>query len=655
MRTIGPVAVTVQVTAEEIPSVPAWFGEVALVAHLMAHRGLIERLGLQVRLARKRMGTYEVIDFIALLLGYALSGERSLQEYCLRLRPFADAFMALFGRQKMPDRSTLSRFLAAVDALPVEALRTLAGEDTLTHLPPLGGLTDRQGARWNVFDVDGTRQAARQRALPHGVALPMPHRRMTKVAAPGYTGRKRGEVVRTRTTVQHAHTHHWLGTFGHGGNGDARGELLRSLTVITHFMAQTNMPLIQALVRLDGLYGHGAIIADLRTAGVSWVTRGTDYALLTTSVIQERLAQPPDEVTTHPETGTTRLLFDCPAVVLTADGGRCRVIVATHRKGTTPLSVGVEREEVVYELFFTNLSARAFLASDVVALYLHRGSFEITLADEDRELDADRWCSQTPDGQEFWTILAQWAGNLRRELARHRYPTSLVLTEFAPAQEAERAGPFPSSSPPLVDASTQRELPAPVMTWARVARRGLFGGESFLLQPNGTLRCPQGAPLYPEERRQEQTGVVRVYYAGRISHCRPCPLRERCQGHGTRTQQARRVSAVLTGLPPPALLLTSSAPALFPVLWEDLPRCRPRREWIRWIRRQQVTLTRIPIRTSPAPSGPQTRALRGPLAAFLGTTSRAQCPPPDSGLAPRDRDGDPRRHAGGTRSAPGLI
>src|SRR5262249_40245734 len=86
--------------------------------------------------------------------------------------------------------------------------------------------------RWVVVDVDATREAARQRALPHGPDLPSAHRRMNEVCAPGYSGRKRGEVVRSRTTVLQAHTQSWLGTFGGAGNGDYRGELLRAIEAI---------------------------------------------------------------------------------------------------------------------------------------------------------------------------------------------------------------------------------------------------------------------------------------------------------------------------------------------------------------------------------------------------------------------------------------
>ncbi len=102
---------------------------------------------------------YEVIDFVAVRLRYAISGERTLEAFYDRLLPFATPFMALFERERLPHRSTLSRFLASLDQTGVEALRTLFLEDLLAR--PLtaeqpGGLWDRQQARWVVFDVDGT-------------------------------------------------------------------------------------------------------------------------------------------------------------------------------------------------------------------------------------------------------------------------------------------------------------------------------------------------------------------------------------------------------------------------------------------------------------------------------------------------------------------
>ena len=127
-----------------------------------------------------------------MLFGYAISGERILEEFYQRLRPFAVPFMALFERDRLHSRSALSSFLAALTEEPVEAMRTLFLKDLLARpLTPdkqTGGLVDRAGNTWVVFDIDGTREAARQRALPQGDDLPPAFRRLDDICAPGLPG-----------------------------------------------------------------------------------------------------------------------------------------------------------------------------------------------------------------------------------------------------------------------------------------------------------------------------------------------------------------------------------------------------------------------------------------------------------------------------------
>jgi hypothetical protein len=202
-------SVTIQITPESVPSTPSWMGEVAAFAQVLTHTGILKKIQDQVRFARARFGQYDLIDFVVVLIGYAVSGEPTLLAFYERLLPFAESFMALFGRNQLPHRSTLSRFLAALDQCTVEALRARFQEDLLARkpFPSPGGVFDRTGEQWIVIDVDGTRQAARQRALPQAESLPAPHRRFDQVCAPGYLGRKRGEVVRTRTVMLQAHTH----------------------------------------------------------------------------------------------------------------------------------------------------------------------------------------------------------------------------------------------------------------------------------------------------------------------------------------------------------------------------------------------------------------------------------------------------------------
>src|SRR6266700_7860315 len=161
-------AVTIQITPISAPSTPSWLGEVAAFAQVLTHLGVLNAIQEQVRFARARFGQYDTIDFVVVLIGYALSGERTLHAYYARLMPFANTFMALFGRSRLPDRSTLSRYLAALDQATVEALRTLFLADLVARTPfgSPGGVSDRQGNEWWIMDVDATRQAARQRALP---------------------------------------------------------------------------------------------------------------------------------------------------------------------------------------------------------------------------------------------------------------------------------------------------------------------------------------------------------------------------------------------------------------------------------------------------------------------------------------------------------
>ena len=190
---------------------------------------------------------------------------------------------------------------------------------------------------------------------------------------------------RSRTTVLQATTHQWIGTYAGAGNGDYRGELKRALEATTRYAAALSLPVSQVLIRLDGLYGNAAPVTDVLHAGFGLLARSRDYALLDRPEIKARLACPPDAESTHPESGTYRALYDCPDIPLTPTGPRVRLIVAVHPASSTSASIGKQRDGLVYELFVTQLPAPAFSPQDVLDLYLHRGSFETVLGDEDLE------------------------------------------------------------------------------------------------------------------------------------------------------------------------------------------------------------------------------------------------------------------------------
>src|SRR5258708_5839059 len=92
-------SVTIQASPESVPAVPAWFGEVAVIAHALRRLGVLSVIEERVRFARRRFGHYDLIDFVVVLLGYAISGERTLKAFYEGAYPFAAPFMALFGRE----------------------------------------------------------------------------------------------------------------------------------------------------------------------------------------------------------------------------------------------------------------------------------------------------------------------------------------------------------------------------------------------------------------------------------------------------------------------------------------------------------------------------------------------------------------------------
>jgi hypothetical protein len=588
--------------------------EVAAFAHMLTQTGIISGLQEHVRFARARFGTYETIDFIVVLLSYALSGEPTLKAFYDRLAPFRDDVAALFQRHRLPSRSALSRFLAALDEPAVEALRTQFLQDLFERAAPFespGGLWDRLDQQYVVMDVDGTRQAARQRALPHLPTLPEPQRRLSEVAKPGYTGRKRGEVVRTRTTILQTHTHQWLGTFGGAGNGDLRGDLRRSCQLALAYATKQQLLPSQILLRLDGGYGDTAVLSDVLAMGLGIIARSRDYALLGRPEVLAVLSRPPAIRCTHPESGVSRDLYDCPSIRLQRTGPCIRIIIATHPATDDPPKVGQERGGVVYELFLSTILVPAMTAKDLLDLYRHRGSFETVLADEDWEQDPDRWCSHTPCGQEFWQILSQWVWNLRLELGQHCSPTPLRTTAFASAndhtpvsqpaqtsQVCEDGQPAPVSRPAQVsEAVWDSELSYGPPQWAQPSFTGGFPGSAFLPQADGTLLCPAGKVLTLIEYRQEREKSVRVSYSADLNDCRCCDLRALCQKR--RTYRARRVSAVYWPLSSPSLPVPKPPPpAASPVLWRDWPRCSLRRQWMRIVRSQSVIITKEPAHPS---------------------------------------------------------
>lgn len=587
-------SLTLQATTAPSPSPPPWFSEVLLHAQLWVSSGLLSSLQLQVLVSRPRMGLYEVCDFVLFLLAYSVSAEPTLKLFFTRILPYQGLLASLWQRNKLPVASTLSRFLLAVSAPSCEALRALFEKDLFSNGLPsgkLGGLFDRLGERHLLFDADGTTQVARQRALAHSPDRPAPFRRLDKLCAKGYTGRKRGELVRTRLTLQQAHTHEWLGTFGHAGNGEIFEDLARACQVSLRYLAAHQLAPAQGLLRLDGLYGFFRAVSLVAGHGLGYLTRGKEYGLLEHPTLAPLLGLPTELRFVQPETHTEREVYDFPGFEWSCASDPQKKITTRVIVTARPVSeqdkakghkIGKRLGDKIYELFFTDRKPEALTAQDLLSLYFARGGFEQTLREEDLEQDPDRWTSSNPHGQEFWQILSQWVWNLRLRLGAAALAPETRCTLWSPAQlpsepREETSGrevgrepacesreslvatqPVPQEMEGSKNVLEPRVIPAPIAVKepakksgegepARVVApggrgTGRLGGADFRVEGEVVI-CPAGKEMHRMSVRQEGE-KERVRYEAKKKDCRSCKLAPKCLGKGEYKEGGRSVSVV---------------------------------------------------------------------------------------------------------------
>ena len=485
-------------------------------------------------------------------------------------------------------------------------------------------MSDRRGQRLLVIDIDATRQAARQRALTTSPEVPTPRRRMEEVCAPGYTGRKRGEVVRSRTTILQAHTQQWLGTYSGAGNGDYVAELVQACQVVIRYLRTKEIPLVQGLLRLDSLYGNASVLIRIQQAGLGFLTRAKEYQLLTHPRVQARLAGSCDRELIHPETGVRRAVYEVGYVSdwlepLFAQELHCRVIVTKRAAPADgePVTIGKQVGEHVYELFLTSHPARCLQAADVVQLYLHRAPLRRCWPMKMSSKIPIAWCSHTPCGQECWQIVSQWVWNLRLELGCiQQQPHTRLLDDALTPDAAMPAQAEPVVAEPVEEEVIENYGPLEMAKeWAKC--RGRFSGKDFALLDEGTLRCPAGKLLRPRSRVPLRNGNLRMCYSAKIADCRRCALASQCIGVGAYGDKPRQVSAIRKRLEPtrrpkvkpwqePEAPPESAPEVPCELVWCDVGGRRLRRTWFTGLRRQQVKVQEHvpPSAQSPSPPAP---------------------------------------------------
>ena len=216
------------------------------------------------------------------------------------------------------------------------------------------------------------------------------------------------------------------------------------------------------------------------------------------------------------------------------------------------------------------------------------------LADEDIEEDPDRWCSYT-----------ECAGIVASCLSMGVESATLTGKDDARGQDTrDRMGTCQGNS----SLSRARGKPASgVWTLAAAFGRaaGRLGADTFVLQEDGTLRCPAGASLWLSEVRQENAFTQRAVSVASQMDCPHCTLREQCLGRNAKGNRARRISAVRRLLPSPSSV-EQDPHLLQAIRWVDVAGRALRRTWIvHWCSQyvEILPLAEIPEKTSP-PSRP---------------------------------------------------
>ena len=499
-------------------------------------RGIVTAVGDRLRI--RRQGGYCALDvWLVLLVFFTTGAGQGVRAFWELLRPYVLQVAAVAGRRRLPSPASLSR---ALDAVEPNLLREEAGwlltgvsqvDDILRH--PMMQTRDARGQGWHVFDLDPTVTTLRQRALPADEELPEPRRRAEETGAPGHSGRKRGDIVHRRITVQHAGSGTWIHAHLSPGNGEGVVDFERALDTVVQSCKRLDHPLNRALMRMDGEYGNVPWFTACRERGLPFVTRLNRPKLLEDPEVLRRLRvatwhRVPDSgcgprrsatdlgiLTIHPGKRTRRPTGGVYEPVIV------RVVACVFPK-TGKAKRGRTLDGLQVELFAVDVPADAWPAPEAVAAYFGRAAQENRFAQEDRELGLDRIVSYHLPGQELAALVGLSLWNLR--LARG------FELEPPPAQR-----PLQPLRRIPIDESIPKHWPRDPVLSALIAEMDwpalLTTRPAWRLEPSTTdLRCAEQRSLTlttirPDEHAPGRTGII---FRRPTGGCTDCTSRAGC-------------------------------------------------------------------------------------------------------------------------------
>jgi len=502
----------------------------------LENRGALGQVAERLRI--RRQGGFCGLDVFVFLWLYVSAGASwSIRDFWLLVRPSMRGLAALARRTKLASSSAMSRALCAVELdllRPVTGwlLAQITGVDALLRHRCVQTF-DARGEGWHVFDVDPKVVTLHHRPLPRGEELPEPVCRSEGTGAPGYSGRKRGELQYRQVPAMHAGGGVWVHGHLSPGNGEGVADLELALDGIVATCARLEHPLERALVRLDGEHGNVPWFTACRERGVPFLTRLNRPKLYEDPEVLATLRAATWHLVPDSGSGPQRSATDLGVLTLAAGKQTLRADGSAYEPVTVrvvavifPKRGEAKRGRVLdgwqVELFAVDLPADRWPAAEAIGLYYARNGFENRLAQQDRELGLGRIACYHLPGQELATVvgMANWHERVVRGFELERPPEQAPVQQLHTPVVDERV---PASWPR--DPVLQKQLAA--LDWARMLVDK--PGWSFDAA-SSELHCEQERPLTlttvrPRPGPGGRTGLI----FRRPTHgCEPCPSRPGC-------------------------------------------------------------------------------------------------------------------------------
>jgi hypothetical protein len=518
----------------------------------------------------------ELFGLLFLLLMAGLPGQRALQRAAAHCKKaLADVLRARSFRSQ----ASMSRALGSVSSRQSRefcdwllgsalAVGELERDESTCHL-------DTFGEPWRMVDFDGRVQTVRKRALLDSPEYPEASRRSSELAKPGYTGRKRGEAQHHEMLVQDAGTSRYLGVRLGPGNGDHRADVEWAVERITEWADALDTPRRRVCARFDGKAAGAPALLDCERAGISFLTRWTEYDLLEDPEVQEVLEQGLWQVVEDSGSGPRREAMELgvrrfgmyPHDDEVGDERRlldARVVVSRYQPANgRGRGSGMQQGDFFYELYITSLPAPSWPAAELVELYYGRVIEENRFGQTDGEQGRQRVISWHPPAQQLavaislftWNLRLSWGADLASWKSAPQRPQGLCRPRFVESEARPRAKPKarpraePSAAPesdsverrPRANGQNSKddrpyprylhrgaisEAAVAALDWPRL----LEGRPGWRWNADEQqLSCPAGEPMHWRGTRQESRhSVSLIFRVRRRTACEVCSLRAGC-------------------------------------------------------------------------------------------------------------------------------